>query len=481
MKKPSLTLIAIGPGDPALLNGRTLDQLRAATPLILRTDHHPITAFLAEQSIPWISLDDLYDAAEDFDIFTDRAAARVMELAAGGKHPVYAVPDLQTDRTVDALFALCGQSEIDVIPGFSYADFYLSRARGLYTASAVRIISASALLSSRFDPAETALVTEIDQAPLAGDLKIFLSRFLDDEAPVCLLQAAGRPRTIPLFELDRQKHYDHLTALLLPAVDYTRRSHFTLGDLEDIMDRLRSPQGGCPWDSIQTHETLEPYMVEEAWESVIALDEGDPDHIADELGDLLFQIVFHASIGKACGEYSMDDVISHICAKMIKRHPHVFGAGHFDSAQQVADQWETIKRAETGSRTVSESLDDVSPALPSLKYAIKVNKKAMQQPAWRANPAVLAEAVREQVAALAEEASAGAVAPESMGRLLFLCTYLCHVCGLDAEIILHKTVDRFKKSFKALENKGFFEEKAPESLTFLELCVYLKHVEGEIE
>ena len=220
-------------------------------------------------------------------------------------------------------------------------------------------------------------------------------------------------------------------------------------------------------------------MVEEAWESVIAMDEGDPDHMADELGDLLFQIVFHASIGKAFDEFTMDDVISHICAKMIQRHPHVFGSAHFGSSQEVADQWETIKRAETGSKTVSESLNDVSPALPSLKYAIKVNKKAMQQPAWRCDPEAPAERIRDLAEGFA--ASGGAFSDENMGSLLFLCTYLCHLKGRDAEIILHKTVDRFKKSFASLEKKGFFTEKSPESLTFPELCVYLKHVGEEIE
>ncbi len=480
MKKIHLAVLSIGPGDPSLLNQATADRIRTADPLILRTDHHPLAAWLNEQGIPFSPLDELYEQSEDFDFLCDAIAGRVWQLAAAGKRPVYAVPDLLTDRTVDRVFAARPESaaEIAVIPGFSYADFYLSRCRNVMTAGSVRVVSATDMLSSRYDPAEAALVTEIDAAPLAGDLKAFLSSCLDDEAETWLLRASGAPRKIPLYELDRQKSYDHMTALFLPAVDFMHRSRYTMHHLLEVMERLRA-QDGCPWDRIQTHESLQPYMVEEAWESVTAMDEGDPDHVADELGDLLFQIVFHASIGKACGEFSMDDVVSHICAKMIQRHPHVFGTAHFDSPQAVSDQWETIKRAETGSRTVSESLEDVSPALPSLKYAIKVNKKAMQQPSWRSDPAEIAGAVRDLASALIS--GDGTPDERVMGKLLFLCTYFCHLSGCDAEIILHKTVNRFKKCFSALENKGFFAEKSPESLTFSQLRVYLKHVEEEIE
>ena len=477
--KTRLTIVSIGPGDPALLNSATADAIRAAGLLLLRTDHHPIVSWLGEQNIAWTSLDDAYEQCEDFDTLSAQIADRVWSLASGAKHPVYAVPDLLTDHTVDLLYARRPEgAEITVIPGFSYADFYLSRCRGVFPAGNVRIVSATELLTSFYDPGETVLVTEIDREILAGDLKVFLSALLDDEANTWLLQESGNPKKLPLFELDRQKKYDHMTALLLPAVDFMHRSRYTMRDLQAIMERLRAPDG-CPWDKIQTHESLQPYMVEEAWESVIAMDEGDPDHMADELGDLLFQIVFHASIGKAFDEFTIDDVISHICAKMIKRHPHVFGSAHFGSSQEVADQWETIKRAETGSKTVSESLNDVSPALPSLKYAIKVNKKAMQQPAWRCDPEAPAERIRDLAEGFA--ASGGAFSDENMGSLLFLCTYLCHLKGRDAEIILHKTVDRFKKSFASLEKKGFFTEKSPESLTFPELCVYLRHVGEEIE
>jgi tetrapyrrole methylase family protein/MazG family protein len=128
---------------------------------------------------------------------------------------------------------------------------------------------------------------------------------------------------IPLYQLDNQKHYDHTAAVFLPGVDYLHRARHTFEDLERIVSRLRAPDG-CPWDSVQTHRSLTPYMVEEAWEVVNAIEEDDPDHLADELGDVLFQVFIHASIGKSCGEFTLTDILTDICRKMIHRHPAVF-------------------------------------------------------------------------------------------------------------------------------------------------------------
>lgn len=473
--KKVLSVLSLGPGDPVFLSRMTEDRLCTASPLIIRTDRHPIAEWLRNKGISFHSMDNIYAESDNFDDLNQNVAEHVWALAKDGKHPVYAVPDPLTDRTVDEVFRLCpDHMNVEVLPGFSYADFYLSRCRRFISEGSVRIVSAIEFLSSFYYPDETVLVTEIDSPILAGEIKDFLSARLDDETVVYLMYESGVPRAHPLYELDRGKRYDHLTALLLPSVDYLHRSRFTMQDLLRIMDRLRAPDG-CPWDRTQTHESLQPYMVEEAWESIIAMDEKDPDHMADELGDLLFQIVFHASIGKSFDEFTMDDVISHICDKMIHRHPHVFGNMHADTPQEVSDRWETIKRAETGSKTVAESLNDVSPAFPALKYAIKVNKKALQLPAYREDPAMVAARIHGISARLMNQD--GSFSDAAMGDLLFLCSLLCHLCGYDAEIILHKTVDRFKERFAAMEKDLLSEGKLPESLTFSDLRVYLDHTE----
>ena len=477
MKRKSLTVVSIGPGDPSWLNQSTLNAIRKASPLILRTDHHPLAAWLGEQKIPYLSLDDLYDQSDDFDCMHIDMAERVWQLAAEGRHAVYAVPDLLTDRSVDELFRCIPEAclEPEIIPGFSYADFYLARCRGHISSGNIRIVSASEFLSSFYDPEQSLLITEVDGAITAGEVKEHLSSLLDEESTVWLIQSEGRPVSLPLYELDRKKKYDHMTAVLVPGSDFLHRCRNTIDDLLKIMERLRAPDG-CPWDSIQTHESLRPYMVEEAWEAVNAIDDNDPDHLADELGDLLFQIVFHASVGKSFGEFDFNDVVTNICTKMIHRHPHVFGNKHVSSPDEVSDTWEEIKRQETGSHTVSESLNDVSPGLPSLKYAIKVNKKAQQLPSWRRNPSDIAAQIQKVSGLLLDPD--GSLNEKAMGKLLFLCTHLCHRSDRDAEIILHQAVDRFKDAFSGMEIDMKSRGKALETLTFDEICIYLNKAEA---
>ena len=126
---------------------------------------------------------------------------------------------------------------------------------------------------------QSLLITEVDGAITAGEVKEHLSSLLDEESTVWLIQSEGRPVSLPLYELDRKKKYDHMTAVLVPGSDFLHRCRNTIDDLLKIMERLRAPDG-CPWDSIQTHESLRPYMVEEAWEAVNAIDDNDPPVIS---------------------------------------------------------------------------------------------------------------------------------------------------------------------------------------------------------
>ena len=206
----------------------------------------------------------------------------------------------------------------------------------------------------------------------------------------------------------------------------------------------------------------------------------EPLHLANELGDLLFQIVFHSSIGKSFDEFTMNDVINSICRKMIHRHPHVFGdLSSGSSAVPSVSEWESLKRSETGSKSVLESLDDISPALPSLKYAAKLIRKISLFPALRRDTAEIISEIRDSIdhpGAFGSETDEG-----RMGRFLFLCAELCDSLNLDGELILHRSVTDLKKRIQAAGEQAASDGKSMESLTFAELCVYLSHVEGEIE
>ena len=476
---PSITVVNIAAGDPDLLNEKTVRTMKNGGRLVLRTSRSPITSWLAQQEIAFTSLDDLYDGTDDFDLLSTLIAERLWSLAQS-RPVVYAVFDLMTDRSVAALYAFRPENgKIAVVPGVGLSDLFRASSCPLLSGSDLRTVSAMDFLSGDYDPNISLLITELDNPILAGDVKLRLSSCLDDELGVYYLHGRAAPLLIPLFELDRHPRIDHLSAVLVPGSGFLDRSSFVLGDLLRIMERLRAPDG-CPWDRVQTHQSLRPYMIEEAWECVAAIDQDDPDHLADELGDLLFQIVFHASVGQSYDEFSMKDVIDSICRKMIHRHPHVFAASASDpvSAPSVAE-WEKLKRSETGSGSVLESLDDVSPALPALKYASKMLKKLSLLPAFKREPAEILTEIGSLSGRLGRQN--GDPDEAALSRALFLFAELCFSLGLDGEILLHQAVASLKERVQAAGKQIMNDGKSIESLTFGELGVYLSHVEGEIE
>ena len=475
-----IVIVSLGPGDPDLLNQKTLRALRESGTLILRTGRHPLASWLKENSISFSTLDFLYEESDDFDLLNEKAADLLISQAKSGP-VVYAVPDAATDRTVRALLRKKAESvSAQIIPGVSLYDAHLSSVLSFFQDNAVTAVPADELSDSfHYDPNTSLLITELDNPILAGQVKLFLSDALGDEHDVYLLLDGNKPLCLPLYELDRQEGLDHRSAVLVPGSGLLERSRFSFGDLEALMEKLRSPDG-CPWDRIQTHESLRPYMIEEAWECVTCIDQDDPDHLCEELGDLLFQVVFHASVGRSFGEFSLHDVVTAICSKMIHRHPHVFGSRDLKDPDSVRAVWEQLKQEETGNRSVISSLEDVSSGLPSLKYAAKTMKKLKGTSAVRSD----AEDVLADIEEITSSLRSGSVAGDSgllLGRLLLLCSELCFILGSDSELILHQAVDRMKSRLKSVDKEAKNDGKSLEHLTFEELGVYLSHVEDEIE
>ena len=478
--KSEIIIVSIGQGDPDLLNAKTIRMLRESNRLLLRTCRHPITAWLESNNIVYQTLDHFYDDADDFDHLNSMIADHIFQEASGST-VVYAVPDSLTDSTVKMLFRTKPDHiRITVIPGIGSFDLHLSSSLQYLKDSSVQIVSAYDLLSSfSYDPRISLLITELDNIILAGQVKITLSNLLEDEHIVYLLRENRDPLSLPLYMLDRQQHINHFSALLIPGSDYLHREKYVLRDLAEIMNRLRSPEG-CPWDRQQTHYSLRPFLIEEAWECVAAIDEEDYYHLAEELGDLLFQVVFHASIGNDYDEFTLNDVISSICAKMIRRHPHVFSDMNLRDAESVSAAWEQIKQAETGHHALSQKLDDVSCFLPALKYTAKLLKKACKSSAFSGSSTEIIDEIREELNRI-DNVSVSDDLSGLYGKLLVLCCFLCFHSGLDSEIILHQAADRLKHRLRNAEALAMKDGKSFESLTFRELCVYLKHVEGEIE
>jgi MazG family protein len=226
-----------------------------------------------------------------------------------------------------------------------------------------------------------------------------------------------------------------------------------LARLRAVVHCLRAP-GGCPWDREQTHESLIPHLLEEAYEVAEAIRSGDPEAMADELGDLLLQPVLQAEIASESGAFDLDTVAGMITEKLIRRHPHVFGESSAATSEAVLTQWDDIKKQEKGTGADASALDGVSAGLPSLMRAQKLQKRAAKVGFDWADAVPVLGKIREEADEVAEALAAGdADALEhEVGDLLFSVVNLARKVGVDAEAALSRANERFGRRFRGVEN-----------------------------
>jgi nucleoside triphosphate diphosphatase len=226
--------------------------------------------------------------------------------------------------------------------------------------------------------------------------------------------------------------------------------------LLEVMRRLRDPRGGCPWDIGQTFETIAPYTLEEAYEVVDAIERGDMQALREELGDLLFQVVFHAQMAAEQGAFDFETVAAELAGKMRRRHPHVFGTAEVADAQAQAIAWESQKAGERAARGEGV-LDGVPQGLPALARAQKLGRRAARVgfdwPDVHAVRAKIEEESRELEAAIAERAAAPEAVVEELGDLLFSIVNLARHLDVDAEGALRRASLKFEARFRAIEER----------------------------
>lgn len=221
------------------------------------------------------------------------------------------------------------------------------------------------------------------------------------------------------------------------------------------MAALRAPDG-CPWDLKQTHQTLTPYLVEEVFECIEAIEANDMPQVCEELGDILLQVVFHAQLARERGSFDGDDVCRSIVDKMVRRHPHVFTPGpNLESAEQVLEQWDDIKKREKAEGPSASALDGVSRGLPALSQAALLQKRAARTGFAYSEPEAAWAKFQEEVGEFQEHPS-----QEELGDVFFALVSVAHQHGLDPEAALRATNRKFRSRFAALEERfpeGFRE------------------------
>lgn len=251
-------------------------------------------------------------------------------------------------------------------------------------------------------------------------------------------------------------------------VDFEYKQHYTVKDLEEIVRILRAP-GGCPWDAEQTHESIRRNFLEEAYEAVEAIDEGSAEHLREELGDVLLQIVLHARMEEEQGRFDLDGVADGICQKLIYRHPHVFGDVKVSGTGEVLSNWEDLKRKEKGQKTNTDALSAVARSLPALWRAEKGQKKAKKAGFDWPDVSGALDKLSEEIEELKTAVAEGSNIEEELGDLLFSAVNVSRFVKVDTEQALTKATDKFIDRFRKVEAQAKAEGRPMEEMSLAEL------------
>jgi tetrapyrrole methylase family protein/MazG family protein len=438
-------VVGLGPGAASLLTGETRDLLGGSLPVLLRTRHHPTVDEL-DPAGHWASCDDLYGAGHSFEDVYAAVVARVLASARPGG-AIYAVPGhpLVAERTVVDLLAAAQAAGVEVVvhPAVSFADI-AATALGM-DFGGIQLCDA---LDLRIDAQRPALIGQVYDRDTATALKLRLLDIYPPDHEVTLLSALGtgaqQVRVVPLSEMDHRPagYLDSLYVPPLAPLDDVRR----FDGVFHVVERLNGPDG-CPWDKEQTHMSLRPHLLEETYEALQAIDSGDPAAMAEELGDVLFQVLIHAEVAKREEEFTFGDVAEHLARKLISRHPHVFGEGTAKTADEVYQNWEVLKQAEKPRASVLEGVPDTLPALAaSQSIQGRARRIGFDWPDIEGPIEKLAEEVAEFARA------EGAVEREDeFGDILFVIANIAQRLDIDAEQALRHANEKFRRRFGRLE------------------------------
>lgn len=473
-----IEIIGLGAGDLAQLPLGIYRKLIKAGDVYLRTKEHPVVAELEKEGMHYTSFDFIYEKHQQFEAVYQEITQILIEKAQSASI-VYAVPGhpLVAEQTVQLLLADGPKQgvEIQIEGGQSFLDPIFAALK-IDPVEGFQLLDGTALDASQLQVGQHILISQVYDSFVASNVKLTLMEKLPDDYEVVIVTAAGSKEEsvtkVPLYELDRSVLVHNLTTVYVPPVTEERILWKDFSKLREIITVLRGPNG-CPWDKEQTHESLKKYLIEETYEVIDAINSDDLDHLIEELGDVLLQVMLHAQIGEDEGFFSIDDVIEGLSAKMIRRHPHVFGDGSATNAEEVVIRWQEIKQQEKGEVKQVSILEGVSYALPNLLRAYELQKKAAKVGFdWQEITPALAkmtEELEEFVAELDGTEEGLLRAKKEFGDLLFAFVNVARFLKLNPEEALFETNEKFIRRFHYIEAQVKESGKTFEQFTLKEL------------
>ncbi|ADL11646.1 nucleoside triphosphate pyrophosphohydrolase [Acetohalobium arabaticum] len=454
-----LKIIGLGYKGVDDLTLKAYKELKKVDKLLVRTDKHPVIPHFKEEGIDVISFDNLLEKDLDSDQIVNSIAEQIRGYLDKNIEVDYAVPGspLVGDESVNRLVAKLPDDRIEVLPGLD--SFGLLKRKFNFDSNGLQIMDSLAFRVEDIDTDQSLVLTNISNQKAASRLQEGLLEVYPADYSIQIIEVGKdyltESRKLLLRNLDKLKEVDQLINLYIPALsEKTEVDLDRLGSLDTLVKvvaKLRSPEG-CPWDLEQTHYSLRPHLIEETYEVLESIELNDSAGLCEELGDLLLHVVFHAQLAEETGDFTIEDVISSISEKMIRRHPHVFGTKELSTSDEVIKKWEEIKATEKNHKE-NESLLDITRGLPALMGAQEIQSKAAEIGFdWTdIDGAVdkLKEELEEFQEALMFEQKD--LVKEELGDLLFAVVNVSRFLDLDSELTLHDACCKFKARFQYME------------------------------
>jgi len=455
----TITVLGLGAGDIEQLPLGIYKVIQKTENLFLRTKDHPVIQELQNEGLTYQSFDAVYEKHDRFEDVYSEIVNRLIE-ASTHTSITYAVPGhpLVAEKTVQLLIELANEGKIhlDIKGGQSFLDAMFTSLQ-IDPIEGFQFIDATDLENEYITYRQHLIICQVYDQMTASHTKLKLMEQLPDDYEVYIVTAAGSKEEIiskvPLFELDRDTSINNLTSVYVPPVKHEEDLYHQFETLRSVIATLRGPDG-CPWDQKQTHESLKKYLLEEAYELLEAIDEEDDEHIIEELGDVLLQVMLHAQIGEDDGYFSIQDVIKGLVSKLIYRHPHVFGNVHVENEDEVVQNWQQLKEAEKG-KEVESILSGIPKELSGLLKAEKLQSKAAKVGFDWTELTPVVDKIKEEIAEVlaAIELKDQSKIEEELGDVLFSIVNLARFIDVNPEEAILKTNSKFTKRFQFIESR----------------------------
>jgi tetrapyrrole methylase family protein/MazG family protein len=458
----TIQIIGLGAGGTEGLTIKAYEALGSNIPSFARTVRHPVikelnkkTANETNKNIQIRCFDCFFEKYDTFDEVYEKITDNLVELAKKyGKinyctagSPYYG--DIITKKLINEYK---NEINIIIIDGISFLDKCI-KLSGFSDYKSIKVLDCLEADEFSFDINSLNIVTQVYDIEMASQLKLKLMEIYPDNAPVLKIDVLENlVKKAPIFMLDTEKNYEFSTYFCILPIEISKNTVYNVANLCRIVNRLRGLDG-CPWDIKQTHKSIRQNVIEEAYEVVDAIDNENVDNLVEELGDLLFQVVFHGEIGSEDGYFNLSDIVTNVCKKMYSRHPHVFGDIKAANAEEALESWEMSKQKEKNLSTYTDNLKDVPKALSPLSRSYKIQKRAAEVGFdWHnANGAILK--IKEELFEFLEEyeKNDSVKMEEEFGDLLFALVNFARFLKINPDIALNKTINKFIKRFEYIE------------------------------